>query len=300
MVKKILNLLINSPNIFFKEFKEYLKKLSEAPNYYFKELINYLKIKQSFIPNYPFVGKLNNDLYFIFDFLNDRRLQKMYNGIYHSHIIHFFKKHLNKGDIFIDVGANIGYLTVIAAGFVGKEGEVHSFEPVPIYYDRLLKTARLNKQYKIYTNNLAIGSFFGTADIWLSKYNNIGWNSMVPGYVDLGTIKERVKVNVIRLDDYIFKHRIDNVSLIKIDVEGYEYNVLKGLTNFFKKKNNLPNLIVEIFPLNTIKTTLPNTLKDIEDLMKEFNYQTFNIINERPIDIKKLNVEMDVLFKAIQ
>jgi len=296
-----LNSLSHNPIYFLKEIKEIILQFIEEPTYYSKEAVKIIKGNLMPMPKYPVIRKLDNNINFIFKFLYDHTILEMYRGVFHPHVVNCLKKYLKRGEIFIDVGANIGYLTAIGAGLVGLSGEVHSFEPVPIYFNILSKIARLNKNYKIYVNNCALGDSFGSADIKITNVPNIGWNTMVPSFCKKPEkIKEILKVDIIRLDDYIFKKNIEDVSLIKIDVEGYEYPVLKGLINFFeKKKENLPNLIVEIMPpLGGIKD-FDYSLGNLEKFMKKYNYRAHNIINENPIYIKKLLTTTDVLFKQI-
>jgi len=110
------------------------------------------------------------------------------------------------------------------------------------------------------------------SDINLSK-QEIGTNTLVSGFLDPSQIKKTIKVNVRRLDDYLLDKKIKNISLIKIDVEGYEYFVLKGLKKYFtENKEKLPPIIVEIipsmYPLSGIK------LADLDNYMKLFSYQS--------------------------
>ena len=63
-------------------------------------------------------------------------------------------KYLKEGDTFIDIGANVGYISVFAMGLVGKTGSVHSFEPVPQYFNRLKIIKEDNPGYNFYLNEL--------------------------------------------------------------------------------------------------------------------------------------------------
>src|SRR3989338_6892302 len=72
-------------------------------------------------------------LKFDFDFSEAKSIKAMYFDLYEMGVIHTMETFLKTGDIFMDVGANIGYISAAAAGLVGKTGQVHSFEPVPVY-----------------------------------------------------------------------------------------------------------------------------------------------------------------------
>ena len=222
----------------------------------------------------------------------------MYLEIFESDLIKILQKYVKEGDIFIDIGANIGYISAFAASLVGKSGEVHSFEPVPIYFNYLRNMVNLNKDFKIYINNCALGESNQVSNISVTNLSTIGWNTMVPNLMRADAIKEIIKIDVIRLDEYIFEKGLENVSFIKIDVEGYEYPVLKGLTKFFeKKKKRLPSPVVEIAP--GAYSNLNIHLKDLEFLLNKYNYKPFSLIDEEPININNLIYTTNVLLKQI-
>ena len=92
-------------------------------------------------------------------------------------------------------------------------------------------------------------------------------------------IKETFQVKVKRLDDYIFENNLENISLIKIDVEGYEFPVLKGLSNYFhRERSNLPPIIVEITP--SALPLLGYTLKDFKIFLDINSYNAYTL-NEK-------------------
>ena len=81
------------------------------------------------VPNHP-VTKTIEGVRFEFDFALDPNVKHMYCGYYEYPIVRAIRRLLGRGDTFIDVGANIGYMTAIAMGRVGEQGRVYSFEPV--------------------------------------------------------------------------------------------------------------------------------------------------------------------------
>jgi len=104
------------------------------------------------------------------------------------------------GDVFVDVGANIGYISAIALGLVGQSGVVHSFEPVPDYFMRLKNIPAANRGYRHIVNQCALGERDGSAKIAVTNTSNIGWNTMVPKFMSAETTKEKIEVPVKRLD----------------------------------------------------------------------------------------------------
>lgn len=242
IVSKYLKNLHFYLNVLFKEIPIFSKNLV----YYFKEWINICKSFSAFIiQEFPKlklkqISKKFNGIIYIFDFKNYSRMRNLYLGLYQTKIVSVLLKYLKKGDVFIDVGAHIGYISAIGSGLVGKKGQVHSFEPVPIYFKKLLELSRLNKNHQIFVNNFALGETEGTSNIDLNKRVK-GWNTMVRGLMNPNEIENTIKVRVKSLNDYIFERYIEKISLIKIDVEGFEFPVLKGLTSYFENnKEKLP------------------------------------------------------------
>jgi len=169
----------------------------------------------------PIIKEIN-EVKFRFDLSYDPAIRSMYVGGYEIETIEVMRTILQPGDTFLDIGANIGYLSAIAAGLVGKNGHIHAFEPVPEYFKRLTDFKALNSDHDITVNNIALGETRKVSRIAVSDYSNIGWNTMVTGYMTERMLKEEIDVDVIPLDDYLSEHGITSVSLIKIDTEGYE------------------------------------------------------------------------------
>lgn len=154
------------------------------------------------LPKSPVKKKVNGIL-FEFDFDYDPTVKAMYHGTYELSTVAAMQTFLKRGDTFIDVGANIGYLSVIALGLVGKEGQVHSFEPVPAYCEKLRRVAQENREYRLAVNQCALGEKEGTAEIAVTRLANIGWNTMVPSFMDEQARKETLTIDVYRLDKCI-------------------------------------------------------------------------------------------------
>ncbi len=301
MFKAITRKYIRKPKHYFKLVLKQLPVLMEHPFYYLKEWFKIFKsLISKLLIEFPNI-KLNiinrkiHGVNFRFYFKFAPRYRRMYLGLNSTSIVRVLLKYVKKGSCFIDAGANIGYISAIGAGLVGKHGQVHSFEPIPIYFEKLDELRRFNKDYNIYVNKFALGDNLGKKNININK-NLIGANSMVFGLLNSNLIKDSIEIEVKRLDDYIFNKNIQNISLIKIDVEGYEFLLLKGLIKFFENnKYSLPPLIVEITP--AAYPLLGCTLEDLEDLLRNFNYHAYNTNEKYKINVKKLERPIDILFK---
>lgn len=271
-IKKAAFLLVRNPRRFFKILNARIRPIPKSP------------LKQRI-----------NEILFEFDFDYDSEIKAMYDGVYEMDTVDAMRRFLKKGDTFVDVGASIGYLSAIATGFVGKVGQVHSFEPVPEYFHRLKDMAVKNRGYEIVPNQCALGEEKGTTRIAVTNLSNIGWNTIVPRFMSNETVKETIEVPVHRLDSYIKEKAVDKISLIKIDTEGFEFPVLKGLSGYFKNTNHRPAIICEIAP--AAYPLLGCSLAHLSEYMKRYNYHAFNIVDTHAeVDITKLEKTTNVIF----
>lgn len=247
------------------------------------------------MPTLPLSRRINNVL-FEYDLQNYRGTAPMYFGSYALLVIDAMKRFLKRGDVFIDIGANIGYLSAIAAGLVGPTGQVHTFEPVPEYFEKLERLARANPQYSIIANPRAVGSITGTSTIYVTR--EPGQNTLVPSYKSDGEITRSLEIPVVRLDTYIREKRLNRIALMKIDTEGYEFPVLRGLQNYFEASNHRPAIICEIAPRAYPLTG--STLADLADYMGRLGYAARDLIDaSTPIDICAVEHVEDVLFLPV-
>jgi len=280
-----------------KKIAKVISWLKYNPGLFIKHVIIQIK-KLMPLPKGP-IRKNVNGVLFEFDFNYDAAIKSMYIGGYEIDIVNVMKKVLKKGDTFIDAGANIGYISAIAAGLVGKTGQVHSFEPVPRYFRKLENMAKLNPAYKIVVNQFALGERNGNANIKVAE-TNIGWNTMVPGFLNNESkIREILEIPVKRLDNYIEHNKLKDISLMKIDVEGFEFPVLKGLSNYFKETECRPVIICEIN--HSACLSLGYNLSHLFDFMKTYDYNTYSLLNLNvKVDITKLKEIADIVFISRQ
>ena len=251
----------------------------------------------AFLPKHP-ARRAIDGVTFEFDLALDPAVKKMYFDCYEDATVDCIRRILRPGDVFVDVGANIGYITARGAGRVGPSGEVHSFEPVPAYRARLQRLVELNPAHRIRVNECALSDSAGTVEIRVSQRRNIGFNTMVPGFMAESTPRETVTVPTRRLDDYIREARIaERVALIKIDVEGAESLVLKGLTGFFEDGPRRPPILCEIAP--AAYRHLPTSLEDLETFLGAHGYRPCDLTPDaNPVSLSSLTATTDVLFRA--
>jgi len=155
-----------------------------------------------------------------------------------------FLDNFNQGDTVIDVGANIGEYSLIAAKKVSSDGKVISLEPLNDASKWLKKNLILNDFHNCVVLEKAVGSKPGKMTLYKkSSSGNIGFLEPTVGGKKLVNTSEIIEVETI--DDILAAMKIERVGMLKIDVEGFEYDVLLGCKKSFKE-NKINKIICEI------------------------------------------------------
>ncbi len=155
--------------------------------------------------------------------LNDRVGRLMWTGCYEPELVAFLRQVLDPGTTFVDVGAHIGYFSILAAALVAEIGAVYSFEPDPDCFSRL---AVNSCPYPwIITYNSAVADRNGEISFYRSpKQSESGWGAI---FNEDGKRAE-LSVRVCTLDNWMSREGIEKIDVLKMDVEGSEYRVLEG------------------------------------------------------------------------
>ncbi len=130
---------------------------------------------------------------------------------------------VKKGMRILEVGANIGYYALLEGRLAGSDGFVDAIEPSPYNFELLTKNANLNPDVRMELRQAAFGAEKGRATFYVAKKSNLSGLIERDDAKDMYT--DRIEVDVLTLDEYMKEKSAD---LIRMDVEGYEYEVLQG------------------------------------------------------------------------
>jgi FkbM family methyltransferase len=167
-----------------------------------------------------------------------------------------FRRLVRPGDTVIDVGANIGWYTLLSSSLVGPLGRVIAFEPAPPSLELLRKNVAANRAANVVVESKALSDKRGSITLHINAVNR-GHHSVLVDSEQEGA----VEVEMLPLDEYL-RGRSAEIGLIKIDVEGAEGLVLAGMKEILSKR--LPRtLIVEFTPSDVRRTGI-----DPEDLLR--------------------------------
>ena len=187
---------------------------------------------------------IGNGLKMYFDYTNPRLSHIVYDDdIEEGKSKQAFLDLIDDGDIVIDVGANIGEYSLIAAQKVKQNGKVISIEPLKETAQTLTKNFQLNN----FTNYEVITKVIGNENKKVNLYKQMAGGTM--GFVDstlIGRKFEKVdEVEMTTIDEILSTRNIENVKIMKIDIEGYEFELLKGAKNSLQNKK-IENMMIEV------------------------------------------------------
>lgn len=152
--------------------------------------------------------------------------------------ISLLNKHIKKGGVILDIGANIGFYANILSQITGPNGTVHCFEPDKTNFGHLVKDYGHLKNLVL--NNKAVGPKTETLKIYTSKNLNVDHRTYKPEEYD-----QEIEIEAVSIDDYLGKNT--KVDFIKMDIQGFEMQAVKGMINTLDNNPDV-KIISEFWP----------------------------------------------------
>lgn len=195
---------------------------------------------------------------------------------YEPKVTNIFLSLLDEGDTVVDVGAWIGYYALLAASKVGYNGKVIAIEPHPLNLAKLHRNIELNGFDNIIVIESAVGAEETSMELetgstpLLHRLKDSNY-TYVSNSNDI--VKESrnntIKVNVRRLDNILAALGIDDIKLLMMDIEGYEYNALLGCGRWIEE-GKIDNIIVEVHTY--FLQQLYKSFDDVLNVLKHYGY----------------------------
>ncbi|MBS3963214.1 MAG: FkbM family methyltransferase [Methylomonas sp.] len=197
-----------------------------------------------------------------------------YFGVWEPNLTTFIKNRLKEDDVFIDVGANIGYFSLLASTLVGRTGKVIAIEASPKIYTLLGHNINRNQCSNVSALNIAVSDKEEILKVFTSPDSNIGQTSVLPNldFTYECDISAKPLSSIVNVDDF------KKARLIKIDVEGAEWSVLSGLIPMLEHARSDIEIIVELSP-DRLKDTDMSVEKIILNF-KELGFNPYRIKND--------------------
>jgi FkbM family methyltransferase len=194
-------------------------------------------------------------------------------GTYEPTFTHCLEKSAHEGSMCVDIGANLGYFTVLMSRLVGSTGRVVAFEPMPDTLNLLRKTIHANQLKNVTVEGAAVSSASGSLELLSEMGHQLAKTASAIGYrLGGATQVQRTTVPAIRLDDY-FREGDRLPDVVKIDVEGGELEVLEGARATLQRGH--PVMVIEIHGWGGDRSS------HVLQLLCELGYQA-KVIETRP------------------
>ncbi len=231
-------------------------------------------IKKWSLPEYV---ELEGNMFYIdrFDTLD------LNNGPYGSKLFRdLLIDNIREGDIALNIGANIGYYTVLMAKKAGESGKVYAFEPDHENFNILRKNIACNNCLNIEPVKKAVSDKDGKAKLYLDEYNQ-GDHRIY----DSGDNRKFIEIETISIDNFFKKNQ--KIDFILLDAQGSEFSILKGMKNIINKNSNI-KIITEFSPYHLRKSGC--SPEDYLNLIRKLGFNIFDI-DEKRMKIERKNVK---------
>ncbi|OGM13517.1 hypothetical protein A3A76_03675 [Candidatus Woesebacteria bacterium RIFCSPLOWO2_01_FULL_39_23] len=220
-----------------------------------------------FFWKYPYIYSLNFDKakidFFITNRVDEFRIKKW--GGEEGYVRYILSKLKPHDNLYI-VGASVGFTSILASSRLLRGGVI-AFEPDAIVYKKFLDNIKINKIKNIKTFKYALGERRTRKKLFYVTDNN-----MSASMINVRNFNKSTYVLVVPMDDLVEKEKLPYPTVVKIDVEGAEMNVLKGMKNVLKSKHKPRMMFIEIH----------------KNYLKEFNSSEVDLVKY----LKKMNYEL--------
>jgi len=195
----------------------------------------------------------------------------------------YYKETVKQGMIVFDVGANVGVIANLFSELVGEDGEVHCFEPSENTFQQLKKNCNKMDVSNIILNRVAISNQPGIVKLNVYDDEFSSWNTLANRplheygiHIKPSSIE---KVDATTIDIYCQQNNIEYIDLLKIDVEGAEYQALLGAERMLREKA-VRNCIFEV---GQTTVDMGNELCLLEGYLVDVGYKLSNVVRGEPI-----------------
>ena len=195
-----------------------------------------------------------------------------YFGLWEPHLTRWIQRRLAPGDTFIDVGANIGYMSLLASQLVGDSGTVVAIEPSPTIVRALHGNLARNRADNVRVVDVAASDSHGRVKVFHGPHGNIGMTTTVDAVASKQGFRFECEVDSAPLSAILTADEMQSARLIKIDVEGAEWSVVGGMGEMLSSCRSDLEIMVEVNP-----EFLAQQEKQPKDILSVFGNAGFHV-----------------------
>lgn len=201
-----------------------------------------------------------------------------YFGVWEPRLTDWLSDRLRPGDLFIDVGANVGYYTMLASRLVGKSGQVVSVEAMPEIFRRLQRNIEMNHAGNIRSVNVAAWSRVETLTVFSQVGHASGTTTVMSEWADAWSLTKEVKIQARPLEDILSRQEIESVRIIKIDVEGAEWAVVSEMKSWLPLTSAKLEIVIEVS--KRMLASQNKSFADVVNLFRNYGFNCYRIQND--------------------
>jgi FkbM family methyltransferase len=201
------------------------------------------------------------------------------SGVWEPNVTAAFERAVDPGDVVLDVGAHLGYYTLLAARLVGPRGHVHAFEPSPSTYRSLCANIDLNGFKNVTPHELAVGEEQGRAVLYEGPGSNSGLTTLSAALAAKSSLVREIAIEVGPVESVVSAEDLKRVRVIKIDVEWQEIEVLRSLKPVFDLGGHL-SVFVEWTP----RRAVPESASWLRDLCLTQGFAVYRLASGYSLD----------------
>ena len=200
-------------------------------------------------------------------------LQRLvYYGLYEEDFIKHLQKTLKEGDVFIDPGTNIGYISAVVSGLVGPSGQVFSIEPSKKCFNQIKTYLPKSTNQNIRLFHAALSDKVGKAQFCETDFIfDFGYSYLLEAEGDQPS-RDTYQIDTLTIDSLCQKHQIEHVKYLKLDVEGSEFMAIQGAKTMLEAKK-IEYVLVE----TTFYDKYEAINQKIADALTNFGYMPFQM-----------------------
>ena len=213
----------------------------------------------------------------------------LFFGVYEKSETKFLNDICFEGMKVIDIGANVGYYSALTSDIVGPEGIVLAIEPDPESFKYLLKTIQASKFKNIRPFLKAASDHNNILPLFISK-DNRGDNRLY----QTNQKRDYINVKTIRLDELIIENEIDQIDLIKIDVQGYEPKAIRGMEKIITSSKKII-LLTEFWPKGIIDAG--ENPYDFLEMLRNFDFLLYELNKKGKLVLLRKEDDAKLIYK---
>jgi len=199
-----------------------------------------------------------------------------YFGVWEPNLTRFLSERLAPGDVFVDVGANVGYYSLHAARLVDETGKVVAIEASPTLFTALRANLELNRANNVRPVNLAAADKASTLRLYLGPPDNLGMTSLLESSVEGSSFECEVEARP--LADILDSDEIARARIIKVDVEGAEAVVALGMAPVLSSCREDLEIVIEVSPERL--ASQGRTVAEILRVFEDAGFHAYTLAND--------------------